>query len=314
MSTKWSQKDRQDKVLTVVGWIVAFLAGLFTLLVVIGRWIFPDDNRFYQAIDIFTWDPAKNTNLFLISLSYLLVILFLSFLLRLILDKSLCWMRRGRAAVNLLCSFIKYIAVIIVIFCILAAWGVDTTALLAGIGILSLIVGLGAQPLIEDIIAGLFIVFEKVYDVGDIIVVDGFRGKVREIGIRTTKIEDAGGDIKIMNNSDLRTLINMTSELSLAICDIQIEYSESLERVEKIIEEHLKDIQSAVPDIVEGPTYKGVAELGPSGVTLRFIAQCREDSRYQVERDINRQLKLLFDRHGIRIPFPQVVVHQADQS
>ena len=122
---------------------------------------------------------------------------------------------------------------------ILKTLGVDTTAILAGIGILGLIVGLGAQPLIADIIAGLFIVFENVFEVGDIIVVDGFRGTVDDIGIRTTKIEDVGGNIKVINNADIKTLVNMTQALSVANCEMSIEYGESLERVEAILAEAL---------------------------------------------------------------------------
>ena len=220
-------------------------------------------------------------------------------------------LKKGKALVDLLCSFIKYIAVIALIFAILSVWGVNTAALLAGVGILSLIVGLGAQPLIEDIIAGLFIVFEHVFEVGDIIVVDGFRGTVKEIGIRTTQIEDAGGDIKVVNNSDIRTLVNMTSQLSLAISEVDIEYSESLERVELVVKDNLDSLRKNIPDIAEGPFYMGVSKLGASGVTLRFTAKCPETQKYQVERDMNRQLKLLFDRNGINIPFTQVVVHEA---
>ena len=228
---------------------------------------------------------------------------------------SVCFrLRRGRALVDLLCSFIKYIAVIALIYAVLSAWGVDTTALLAGVGILSLIVGLGAQSLIEDIIAGLFIVFERVFEVGDIIVVDGFRCTVKEIGIRTTQIEDAGGDIKVVNNSDIRTLVNMTSQLSLAISEIDIEYGESLERVELVIKDHLAEMKENIPDIAEGPFYMGVSRLGSSGVTLRFTAKCAEMQKFQVERDMNRQLKLLFDRNAINIPFAQVVVHEAQRA
>lgn len=112
---------------------------------------------------------------------------------------------------------------------------------------MSLIVGLGAQPLIEDIIAGLFIVFEELFDVGDIIVIDGFRGTVKEIGIRTTQIEDAGGDIKVVNNSDIRTLIDMTSQLSLAICEVDIEHGETLERVEVVIKTTSKPSRRLYP-------------------------------------------------------------------
>ena len=234
--------------------------------------------------------------------------------MRIILSALLPKIKKGGAIVNLACSFTKYLAAIIIVFMILAAWGVNTTALLAGVGILSLIVGIGAQPLIEDVIAGLFIVFEKTFDVGDIIVVDGFRGTVKEIGIRTTKIEDAGGDIKVMNNSDLRTIVNMTNELSLAICDVDVEYSESLERVESVIKDNLDKIRRNVPSIKSGPEYKGVQELGSSGVKIRIIAECHESELFQTERDLNRQIKLVFDKNAINIPFTQVVVHKAESK
>lgn len=278
-------------------------------LLIAGQWIFKENNAFYLGINIFLGSGGEPDK-WLRSLSYVIFLLSLSYVIRLILKQFSRLLDKGKAFVDLICSFIKYIAVIALIFAVLSVWGVNTAALLAGIGILSLIVGLGAQPLIEDIIAGLFIVFEHVFDVGDIIVVDGFRGTVKEIGIRTTRIEDAGGDVKVVNNSDIRTLVNMTSQLSLAISEVDIEYGESLERVELVIKENLENIKKNVPDIAEGPFYMGVSKLGASGVTLRFTAKCPEMQKFQVERDMNRQLKLMFDNNDINIPFTQVVIHE----
>lgn len=277
------------------------------------------DNFYYISINIFM---KVNSNSYLsdpiyyilrIICAYIFVISVGNFL-RLLCSLLLKLFKKGKAIINLLSSFIKYISAIILIFLILSICGVDTTTLLAGAGILSLIVGLGAQPLIEDIIAGLFIVFEDVFDVGDIIIIDDFRGTVKEMGIRTTKIEDAGGDIKVVNNSDIRSLINMTSELSLAICDIDIDYNESLENVEKIINNNLAKIKENNPKIISGPYYLGVQNLGQSGVTLRFTANCKEIFKYQVQRDLNRDIKILFDKNNITIPFAQVVVHEATKK
>ena len=110
---------------------------------------------------------------------------------------------------------------------------------------------------------------------------------------------------------DIRTLVNMTSQLSLAISEVDVEYGESLERVEVVIRDNLAAIADNIPDIVEGPYYMGVSKLGSSGVTLRFTAKCPEMQKFQVERDLNRQIKLLFDKYDINIPFTQVVVHDA---
>lgn len=308
------KKTGQDRTWAIVGMILYIFGGIYTVIAITGRWYFPENNTVYNSIDVFTLSAEESRNVWLVSLSCLVVIQFISYTVRMLLSGLLPKMKKGGAILNLTCSFIKYLAAIIIVFMILSAWGVNTTALLAGIGILSLIVGLGAQPLIEDIIAGLFIVFEKTFDVGDIIVVDNFRGTVKEIGIRTTKIEDAGGDIKVMNNSDLRTIVNMTNELSLAICDVDIEYSESLERVETVIKENLGKIRRSVPSIQSGPEYKGVQELGKSGVKLRIIAECYEGELFQTERDLNRQIKLLFDKNKINIPFTQVVLHETESK
>ena len=281
---------------------------VYAFLMAFGRWMFDPLNSFWRSLYFF--GNAGEYNIAVRLISYVIFFLGLSWAVRKLIGWISIPLKKGKAVVDMFCSLIKYAAVIVLLFFILKTFGVDTTAILAGIGILGLVVGLGAQPLISDILAGLFIVFEKVFDVGDIIVVNGFRGTVKEIGIRTTQIVDAGGNIKIINNSNLQEVVNMTNQLSLAICDFSIEYGESLERVEAIIKDNLPAIREAIPDIKDGPFYKGVAELADSAVIIRFVANCEEGAKYQVERDMNRQFKLLFDKNNINIPFPQVVVHQ----
>ncbi len=292
----------------IVTIIVALIALAYYVVLIVGKYVFEPSNAFYRSFNIFS--GAGDPNKLIRIASYFIFILSASWIVRYVLGKFGLLLHKGRAIINLTCSLIKYAAVIVLVFMVLKTLGVDTTAILAGIGILGLIVGLGAQPLIADIIAGLFIVFENVFEVGDIIVVDGFRGTVVDIGIRTTKIEDVGGNIKVINNADIKTLVNMTQALSVANCEMSIEYGESLERVESILSEALPKIKEAIPEIKEGPFYKGVSSFGDSSVNLKFIAKCEEGSRYQVERDLNRQFKLLFDKNNISIPFPQVVVNE----
>ncbi len=281
----------------------------YFILLAIGGNLFAGDptNKFWLSVNMF--GPAGNPNKLIRIISYSFFFLGGSWIIRFIIKQLSAPMKKGKSIVNMLCSLIKYAAVIALLFFVLQFW-IDTQSILAGLGIVGLVVGLGAQPLIADIIAGLFIIFENVFDVGDIIVAGGFRGAVQEIGIRTTKIVDTGGNVKIINNADLKSIVNMTNQLSLAVCDIGIEYGESLERVESILAANFDAIKKAIPDIKEGPFYKGVSELGDSAVIIRFVAQCDEGVRYQVERDMNRQFKLLFDKNNINIPFPQVVVNE----
>ena len=253
----------------------------------------------YQAI------PA-----FIDCIKVVFIIYIIGKVCQIVLMKALSGTNKGLTAAKLLCSFIKYAVAIIAILAVLSAAGVDTAALVASAGILSLVIGLGAQSLIADIIAGLFTIFEGEYQVGDIVVVDGWRGTVEEIGIRSTRVVDAGGNTKIINNSEIKTVINQTQHLSVVSTTISIEYGESLPKVELIIRDNLDRIKAAIPEIVEGPFYKGVTALGASSVDLLFMSNCKEEDYFPVSRAMNRELKLLFDEYGINIPFPQVVVNQ----
>ena len=284
------------------------LIAYFLLMVIGAAGVFSPMNTFWRSLNFF--GHAAEFNIVIRIISYFIFFLGVSWILRTVLKLIAKPLKKGKAIVEIVCSLVKYVAVIVLAFFVLKAVGVDTSAILAGIGILGLVVGLGAQPLIADILAGLFIVFEGIFDVGDIIVYGGFRGTVKEIGIRTTQLVDTGGNIKIVNNASLKEIINMTNQLSLAVCDIGIEYGESLERVEAILKAHLSEVKEAIPDIKEGPFYKGVAQLADSAVVIRFAANCEEGARYQVERDMNRQFKLLFDKYNINIPFPQIVLNQ----
>ncbi len=214
--------------------------------------------------------------------------------------------RRSITVARLCCNLIKWLVALVLVIVVLAIWGVDTTALITGAGVITLVVGLGMQSLIADVVAGLFIVFENEFNIGDIITVDGFRGEVIEMGIRTTKLK-AEGNVKIFNNSDLRKILNQTVEPSLAKAFVDIEYGEDLGKVEEIIARCLPEIK--IEGVIDGVTYNGVNTLGASGVQLFFSAKCNEGDIFVVQRALNGELKNMFDRNGINIPFNQIVVH-----
>ena len=222
--------------------------------------------------------------------------------------------KKGKTISRLLVSFVKWAIALCAVFFILDAWEVPATATLTGAGVLALIIGLGSQSLVADILAGIFIVFEGEFQVGDIVIIDGWRGEVREIGIRTTKLLDVGGNVKIVNNSEIKTIINQTQELSLAKATVNVSYNARIEKVEAVIADNIAKVKEKIPAIVEGPIYMGVSELGESGVELLFVAKCKEDDIYQVQRDINREIKIMFDDNNIEIPFNQLVVHMGEAA
>lgn len=314
---KFKEKSKKEKRNIIIVICVVFV---LLLVSIVGPLVFPNtlfsdiiDNSIGKFFNLFNF--FKNNYVIIIeTFAIVFFVWLINQVLLIIISLLKITSLRGTTIANLINSSIKYLSVLIALFLILSAWGVQTPTLLAGAGILGLAISFGAQSLIEDIFSGLFIIFEKQYSVGDIIQIGDFRGTVKEISLRVTKFEDINGDIKIINNSDIRGAINSSFSLSKANCEISISYGEDLEKVERIIKDNLGEIKNKIPKIVEGPYYLGVQTLADSSVVLRVIAMVNEGDRFAVSRSLNREMKLLFDNNNISIPFPQVVVHKANED
>ena len=307
---EWKEKTPEQQISSVLKTLLAVLAVIICIAV-----LFQD--TFFDSQSIFRFvlsgDWAHGFNIFAVTCSLMLICV--GSVITMIAQRILSLLARtmgakGETICRLLHNFLKYISVLALLFYCLSLFGIDTATLLASAGILTLIVGLGAQTLVSDILAGLFIIFEGEFQVGDIVTIGDWRGTVVEIGIRTTKILDGSGNIKIISNSDVTGVVNMTREFSYSWIDVGIEYGESLERVESILEDEFPNIRKRIPNILDGPFYKGVVSLGDNSVNIRIMVLCAEGDRIQMERDLNREMKLIFDRHNISIPFPQVVINK----
>ena len=217
---------------------------------------------------------------------------------------------RLRSMLSIISSVISYFAFIIILCWGLSILGVDIGTIVAGVGIVALIVGFSAQSLIADVVTGTFMIFENQYNVGDIIEVDGFRGTVTSIGIRTTCITDASGNVKIINNSSMKNILNRSDKMSRSVCDFGIPYEADLEKLEKEIPALLGKIYENHQDIMKSePVYLGVQELADSAVILRFIVDVDEQNIFSGARILNHDLFIGFKKIGIEVPFPQVDVH-----
>lgn len=207
-------------------------------------------------------------------------------------------------------SLVKYIAAIGGCCWVLAIFGVNISTIFASLGIVALILGFGAESLVADLVTGVFILFENQYNVGDIIEVDGFRGTVTDISIRTLSLTDTGGNIKVINNASLVNIINRSNQRSVAVTDIGVSYEMDLEKIEAQLPAILADIKGRHTDVfVDRVEYVGVEALADSAVVLRFIADVEEGNIYSGKRLLNRELKVAFDKNKISIPYPQLDVH-----
>ena len=209
----------------------------------------------------------------------------------------------------LLRNALKYILVIIFVYYGLAQFGVDTKTLLASAGILSLMISFGAKDLVGDVIAGFFTLFEGSYKVGDFVTVGSWYGMVTEIGLRTTKVRYLT-DTKIFNNSSMRDIIN-SDPVARMILNMPISYDADLHQVEAILTEELPKLK--IPGMAKPPFYAGVQSFEDSSILLRIFLDVNSVDRDPAMRALKREVRLIFDRRGIEIPFNQIVVHEAKE-
>ena len=236
----------------------------------------------------------------------LFAVQLLRFLLSLIKPKE----RKGLTLISLFSSLLHYVAALVILCWGLSILGVNVNAIVASVGIVALIVGFGAESLVADVVTGIFLLFENQYNVGDIVEVNGFRGTVKEIGIRTTSIMDVGGNVKIINNSEMKNILNRSDNISRAVSDIAIPYETDLEALEAKIPELMQAIYAQRADVMlAAPQYLGVQQLADSSVVLRFVVEVAEKDIYTGARILNRDLWLGFRKLGVECPFPQVDVH-----
>ena len=317
---KWKSRKLGNRVFFVMRILFLVIGLVFFVLFLFGRQVFGGD----FADEVFgpskngwdiLWDGIVGTwNSWLLTLIALAVAsvfsMIFDFVIRVVTPKT----RRSKTIVSLVRSLTHYAVVIVTAGVILSAWGVNVAGIVAGVGILTLVIGLGCQSLVQDVVSGLFIVFDDYYAVGDTVIIDGFRGTVTYVGLRTTKLEDAGGNIKSINNSAISTVANLARLDSLAKAEIDASYNEDVRRVEAVIANNLEAIRKKIPAITEGPFYKGISQFGDAGITYLVLAKCKEADRFQVQRDLNRELYLLFVENDILVPYNQLTINPADPT
>ena len=213
---------------------------------------------------------------------------------------------RSETIHQLIGSLLKYTIYIIGFVVALGCLGVDAAAMFVSAGVVGIVVGFGAQSLIEDVITGLFIIFEGEFEVGDIITIDGFRGEVKSIGLRTVSIIDRGGNIRIINNSEISSLINLSEVNSVAVVNVPVSYEDKLVDVEAAVNEALTELPAEYPEIFKSaPVYKGVDKLIETHIELIVVATVKEEDIYTARRIMHREIRLSFEKAGLSVPFKE---------
>lgn len=278
-----------QKIMKTMGkvWLLVQIFASFELI--LGIFIDPAES-FAGYLMSFTWQ--RGINLFSIT-SMLIIVLSFSFALYLlkklmsVLSNALN--ANAETACQLLLSLLRYAGYIVAVFVTLYMFGVDTTGVLASLGAFSVMVGLGAKNLITDILAGISIILEKDYRVGDIVNIGGFCGKVSEIGIRTTKVEDIDGNVKMFYNSAVNGVVNMTSRPSAVKMDVSIDARHSFAQIEEELSVFFERIAGKYPQIKGECTYLGVQDCKPTFNVYRIAIPCEEIDRVPLRRALMKE-------------------------
>lgn len=204
------------------------------------------------------------------------------------------------------------IIVIIAILTILPEFGVNITATLAGIGIIGIAVGFGAQSLIKDLLAGIFILLEDQYRVGDVAKIAGIGGLVEKIELRRTVLRDLDGIVHSIPNGEIKVASNFTKGYSRVNLNVSVAYGEDLDHVIEIINRVCKEMAEDPKwnaDFLSTPKVLRIDNLGNSGIDIKILGDTKPIRQWDVMGELRLRIKRTFDKEGIEIPWPHTKVY-----
>ena len=255
-------------------------------------------------------DWMRGANLF--SFCSILLVIAYAYLINLIsrgvlLMASGFLLGKGQTLCRLLHSFIKYFSLFVVLYLALHYLGFPIGTVVGSLSITTLALSLGAKDLAADILAGLSIVFERTFKVGDIVEINGNRGTVQEIGVRSTKLIVPVNNVLVISNHEIRDVLNMTQDISLHTLELKVRLSGPLSQLEDILNRELPLIGKKNDRIIS-LDYLGVSSLGNGNgltsspvVTLCVGAYCQEADTDDVTLFLNREMQMLSEREGFTI-------------
>lgn len=219
--------------------------------------------------------------------------------------------KRRNTVVELINNIIKYFIYILMVIFILNIYGVDTTSIIASLGVAGVILGFALQSTVEDFVCGISIILDNYFVIGDIVTYNGFTGEVIEMGLKSTKIKKVNGEVYVIANRNINSVINLSQQSAGLIIKVATAYEASVEHVEKVLKEVVENAKK-LPHIYKASKYLGIEEMSDSSVNYSIFISCKQDQQWQVRRDILKLIKLAYEKENIKIPYPQIEVHNGE--
>ncbi len=210
--------------------------------------------------------------------------------------------RRRETMVPLVRSAFTYAAYFATAVLMLSALGFNPMPFLAGAGILGLVIGFGAQSLIDDVVSGFFILLENTYLVGDTIEVGNAAGIVEAIEFRTTKIRDSDGRLHVIRNADVKPVINYSKDYTIAVVAVEVAYDADLPAVFNTLRGAGERLRADNRDVLADMTIDGITAFGGQTMTVRTSTRVKPGRHESVAAALRLLLKETFDRQAAGAP------------
>ena len=185
--------------------------------------------------------------------------------------------------------------------------GVNIAPLLAGAGIAGIAIGFGAQHLVQDVITGIFVLFENAIQIGDGVTVAGLSGAVEQLSVRTIRLRAGDGSVHIIPFSAITTITNSNRGLGNAAVSVTVAFSEDTDRITQVLREIAADMREEDDfknRMLADLQIFGIDQVRPWGVTITGQIVCTDTGRWPVQREFNRRMKKRFEELQIILGGP----------
>jgi small-conductance mechanosensitive channel len=318
---KWHEKAIVG--ITSVFWIIESIIILVVILAFIAMFLESGSGTpMISQNDLETWFADHGINIILIIIVGIILWFLVKRVLPPLINRAMSRPKGGESREGMkkrsdtlqgvFLGFTRIAIVLLVIFMILSELNVEIGPILAGSAVVGVALGFGAQWLIKDLIAGVFVLMENQYRVGDVVKVADVTGLVEEINMRKTVLRDLDGIVHHVPNGEIRVASNYTRHFARVNLDISVAYDTDLDNAIEVInrvckemaaEERWKKVLRTVPQVLR------VNDLGDSGIYIKILGEVKPSEQWNVTGELRLRLKKVFDAEGIEIPWPHTKVY-----
>lgn len=223
--------------------------------------------------------------------------------------------KRAETLSAVLVASLQAVIIAVITFMILDKLGLNITPVIAGVSVVGIAIGFGAQSLVKDIIAGLFILLENQYRKGDVVRIADTMGLVEDINLRRTTLRDTDGIVHTVPNGEIRVASNFTKGYSRVNLNISVAYGEDLDRVIAVINRVGRELAEDPiwsAQILTPPQVLRVDKFGESGIEIKVVGDTKPLQQWATMGQLRLRIKKAFDQEGIQIPWPHMKVYFGD--